>query len=281
MRLTAYILAADPAWIEASIQSYYDIVEQIVVCYDRDRLGWTGAPIAVDECIDRVRAIDVDGKVRLLGGSYYRPGSSPMENDTNQRQHALAAAGERADWVVELDTDEVMPDARYFARRLEEIPEQYHACFWPMRVMFKQVSSTRFLEVSTRFRTLCWEYPGPVACRPTVRLTHARRTRSPAWTFSVRYSLWNVLNRTSVRANASIPADKTVVHLSWARSPEEIKRKVRGWGHSLDFDTEAYVRDVWGHAETRWRSYRNFHPVEPNTWPALRPVKLTDVLASR
>ena len=42
MRLTAYILAADPAWIEASIQSYYDIVEQIVVCYDRDRLGWTG-----------------------------------------------------------------------------------------------------------------------------------------------------------------------------------------------------------------------------------------------
>ena len=43
----------------------------------------------------------MDGKVRLLGGSYYRPGSSPMENDTNQRQHALAAAGERADWVVE------------------------------------------------------------------------------------------------------------------------------------------------------------------------------------
>jgi hypothetical protein len=281
VRLTAYILAADPAWIEPSVRSYYDIVEEIVVCYDTDRLGWTGAPIAVDECIDRVRAVDVDRKVRLLGGSYYRSGSDPMENDTNQRQHALAAAGERADWVVELDTDEVMPDARYFSTRLSEIPREYHACFWPMRVMFKQVSPTRFLEVSTRFRTLCWEYPGPVACRPGVRLTHARRTSSPAWTFGVSYSLWTLLNRTSVPANARIAAEKAVVHFSWARSDEEIRRKVSGWSHSRDFDAEAYVRDVWGRAETRWRSYRNFHPVQPDTWPALRPVELANLLASR
>ena len=214
-------------------------------------------------------------------GEVYNLLFGPLTDDTNQRQHALAAAGERADWVVELDTDEVMPDAGYFATRLSDIPAEYHACFWPMRVMFKQVSPTRFLEVSTRFRTLCWEYPGPVACRPGVRLTHARRTSSLAWTFGVSYSLWNLLNRTSVRANARIAAQKTVVHLSWARSDEEIRRKVRGWGHSRDFDTEAYVRDVWGHAETRWRSYRNFHPVEPDTWPALRPVELASLLDSR
>jgi hypothetical protein len=277
VRLTAYILAADPAWIESSVRSYYHIVEEIVVSYDRDRLGWTGAPIPVDECIDRVRSVDVDRKVRLLGGSYYRSGSSPMENDTNQRQQALAAAGERADWVVELDTDEVMPDALYFSKRLSAIPAEYHACFWPMRVMFKQVSPTRFLEVSTRFRTLYCEYPGPVACRPDVRLTHARRTTSPAWTFGVAYGLSTWLSRPNAPVNARIDAAKTVVHLSWARSDEEIRRKVSGWSHSRDFDTEAYVRDVWGQAETRWRSYRNFHPVQPTTWPALRLVELTSL----
>jgi hypothetical protein len=218
--------------------------------------------------------VDVDRKVRLLGGSYYRPGSTPMENDTNQRQHALAAAGERADWVVELDTDEVMPDAKGFVQRLAGIPVEYGACFWPMRVMFKQLDATRFLEVATRFRRPFAEYPGPIACRPNVRLTLARRTDARLWVVGMRDGLWDRLSRRQPEANDYIGSRDAVLHFSWARSEDEIRRKLRSWSHSHDFDTDAYLTNVWLGSETRWRSYRDLHPIWPKVWPALRVVDL-------
>ena len=51
MHLTAYVLAADPAWVGISVLSYYDLVEEMVISYDENGKGWTGAPIPVDECI--------------------------------------------------------------------------------------------------------------------------------------------------------------------------------------------------------------------------------------
>ena len=59
MKLAAYILAADPAWIDWSVPSYYDLVDRIIVSYDGDGLGWTGAPLQIEECLNRLRAIDV------------------------------------------------------------------------------------------------------------------------------------------------------------------------------------------------------------------------------
>ena len=59
METNAYILAADPAWIEASVRSYYDRVERIVVSYDEDGLGWTGVPLDIEQCLRRLRAMDV------------------------------------------------------------------------------------------------------------------------------------------------------------------------------------------------------------------------------
>jgi hypothetical protein len=127
MVINAYVLVAEPSWIEASISSYYAIVDTIVVSYDRSGRGWTGAPIAVDECLDRLRAIDSARKMRFCPGEYARPGHTPMENDTYQRQQALEAAGAGADWVLAIDTDEVLPDAARFARRLRDMPAGFAA----------------------------------------------------------------------------------------------------------------------------------------------------------
>ena len=281
MRVNAYLLAADPTWIEPSVRSYYGVVEKIFVSYDRDKIGWTGAPIAADECIERIRAIDVDRKVRLVEGSFFRKDSSPMENDTAQRQHALTEAGKDADWVVELDTDEVMPDAPYFVDRLREVPPDREACMWPMRVMFKQLSATSFLEVSTRGRTPYSEYPGPVACRPGVKLIAARRSSGPQWRHGIRYGWWDYLVRPTIRPDALIEPGKAVLHFSWARNDDEIRRKLSSWSHARDFDREAYLNDVWRASESRWRSLRNFHPVQPALWPALRIVDLPPALCAR
>src|SRR5438045_2429212 len=106
MNLKAYILAADPAWIEASVLSYYDVIEELVVSYDRRRLGWTGVVIPVAECLERLQAIDHDKKMRFCPGDYAQLDHAPMENETFQRQCAVDEASSGADWVVQFDTDE-------------------------------------------------------------------------------------------------------------------------------------------------------------------------------
>lgn len=279
-RLNAYVLAADPTWIESSLRSYYAVVDRIVVCFDRDRLGWTGLPIDADECIDRVRALDRDGKVELLEGSYYRPSSTPMENDTNQRRHALAAAAPGADWVLELDTDEVLPDARYLVEKLADVPLECDACMWPMRVLYKQVGPTEFLEVATKMRTPYSEYPGPIACRPRAEMVDARRVSGRSFTFGIRYGLWDWISRPAVRPDAWLDRGNAVLHFSWARTEPSIRRKLSSWSHARDFDGERYLSEVWGPAEQAWRSYRDFHPIYAGLWPALRRSQIAPELCA-
>jgi hypothetical protein len=275
MAINAYVLAAEPSWIEASIRSYYAIVDTIVVSYDRSGRGWTGAPIPIAECLDRLRSVDVDRKMRFCPGDYARPGHPPLVNDTYQRQCAHEEASRGADWVIAIDTDEVLPDAREFARRLrEEVPGQYMAVEWPMRTFFRQSRMGFFLEVCTFLRRQLSEYPGPVASRPGVTHTTARQIQEkPIWRYDVRWASYDPLGR-QFQVQGIIRKHEAIWHLSWARSVEDIELKLRSWGHNPDFDTRRYLDRVWRPAPRRWPWMHHFHPIWPRHWPALRPVRL-------
>jgi hypothetical protein len=279
--INAYVLAAEPSWIEASITSYYAIVDTIFVSYDRSGRGWTGTPIPVAECLDRLRAVDIDQKMRFCPGDYARPGHSPIENDTFQRQCALEEASRGAEWVLSLDTDEVLPDAARFRRRLrEEVPAAFVAVEWPMRTFFRRSDSGVFLEVCTFFRRQLSEYPGPVASRPGVVLRCARHVeRGPCWRYEIRAKGYDPLERRVYRAHGIIPKSEAILHFSWARSDEDMQSKLSSWSHNRDFDTRCYFEQVWKPALRRWPFMTNFHPVWPRLWPALRPVHLTRELS--
>ena len=47
MRVTAYVLIADPNFLAASLGSYYRWVDRIVLSYDRTATSWTGTPLPV------------------------------------------------------------------------------------------------------------------------------------------------------------------------------------------------------------------------------------------
>ena len=260
--MKAYVLAADPTWIQASVRSYYDVVEEIVVSYDRAARGWTGAPIPVQACLDRLESIDRDKKMRFHAGDFARLNCTPMENDTFQRQWALDEAGKHTDWVLEIDTDEVVPDAPQLARRLtSEVPAEYRAVEWPMRPFFQRTAAGNYLEVCTPRRRQLSEFPGCIAARPGGQLIEARRTR------------WR---ERRAPANARLSREEAILHFSWVRGEDELRVKLRSWSHSQDLDTEAYLRDVWRAAPEKWRGMRAFHPVWPALWPALRESSLPD-----
>jgi hypothetical protein len=278
LRIKAYILAADPAWIEASVFSYYDIVEDIVVSFDENFMGWTGAPIAVEECLQRLRAIDRDGKMRYCPGPYFRPGFSPMQNDTHQRQCALEQAGNDADWVLQFDTDEVLPHPDALLTVLNYADQQnVSAVEWPIRVLFRRLPGGNYLEVCANNRLDRFEYPGPIAVKPTVRLSDARRTLGPFLRPMVTGDISSLQISRAATENEQraelLSGLDAIIHNSWARPAESIRSKIASWGHNDGWKSWFFYYIQWLPAPYLWRFMGDFHPFARGLWPALKPCE--------
>lgn len=278
MRINAYILAADPAWIEASVLSYYDTVDKIVVSYDETKTSWNGTPIAVDECLTRLRAIDRNNKMCYSPGQYARRGPTPMENDTYQRQCALDEAGQDADWVLQIDTDEVLPNSQELLQMLHYADTQgIPAVEWPMRVLFHTLANGQFLEVCAANGADRFEYPGPVAVRPGAKLKDARRAEGAFLrpvvagdnqSLQVNHPVGSEESRVVLENAAS-----AVLHRSWARSPESVRSKVASWSHNEGLRSQIFYHLRWRPAPYLWRVTRDFHPFARGLWPALKPCQ--------
>jgi hypothetical protein len=247
MKINAYILAADPAWIEASVLSYYDIVERIVVSYDADGRGWTGVPIDVEQCLRRLRAIDRDGKLDYRPGHFSRGEyfNTPMENDTHQRQVALDQAGEGADWVLQLDTDEVLGSAEAFVDALAHAKRLGRpALNYPSIYLYCHLSGRWFLEWCQRGWRRSAGYPGPLAVHPKIRPFFARRVEAGHYHVDLCKHGSESRVPNGIVVDQVISASHAVWHLSTVRSEGEIRRKYETWSHAKDRD--------WNPEVERW-----------------------------
>ena len=249
MRLTAYVLAADPAYLAESLRAYYPRVERIVVSYDETSTSWTGTPLPVEECLALVRSVDTDGKCVLAPGGFARLDHGPFENETFQRQVALDQASEGADWVLQLDTDEVMASPARFLGALRAADEAGAGGLeYPSRWLYAHVGPGRFLEASTRFGRSTASFPGSLAVRAGTTLRQARQADVPLYRVDVRP--WNTDPHHPADAvvHQVVPLREAVVHYSWVRSDDQMRRKF-GWSGHADRYSEPAVYRKWA-----WRS---------------------------
>lgn len=253
MRVNAYVLVADPSFLRESIRSYYDHVDRIVLSFDVDSTSWTGTPLPVEECLAIIDELDVQGKCVRVPGHYARLDQEPLDNDTFQRQEALDAASDGADWVLQFDTDEVMADPESFFHSLDRADATGAAgLYYPSRWLYARAGDDRYLEASTRFWRPIASYPGPLAVRAHTRLTHARQADVPRYRVDLRP--WNTdpSHHHEVVVHEVVPASSAVIHYSWVRDDETIRRKF-GWsGHTADYTRPEVYR--------RWAS-RQRHPI--------------------
>ncbi|HWL78352.1 hypothetical protein [Microbacterium sp.] len=253
MRVSAYILVGDPNHLRESVSSYYDHVDRIVLSYDETRTSWTGTPLPVDECLATIRELDRDGKCVDVPGRFARLDENPLDNDTFQRQNALDAASDGADWVIQLDTDEVMLDpAQFFASLRRADATGMSAMDYPARWLYAQVAPGRYLEASTRFWRPSASFPGPLAVRAGTRLRHARQTDTLLYRVDMRP--WNTdpHHPRDAPVHEMIPPERAVLHYSWVRDHETIRRKF-GWsGHAAHYSLPIVYQ--------RWAS-RQRHPL--------------------
>ncbi|WP_415296791.1 hypothetical protein [Cellulosimicrobium sp. SJTW-1] len=245
MRRTAYVLVADPSYLASSLRSYYAHVDRIVLSYDEDATSWTGTPLPVDECLAVVDALDVDGKCVRAPGTYARPGEAPLESETVQRQAALDQASDGADWVLQLDTDEVMLSPASFLGSLARAEAAgASGLHYPSRWLYSRVAPGRYLEASSRFGRPAASYPGPLAVRAGTALTHARQTDAPLYRVDLRP--WNTdpSHRHDEVVHEVVQPDDAVLHFSWVRTPATMRQKF-GWsGHTTHYSRPG-VYESW------------------------------------
>lgn len=265
MRLNAYVLAADPAFLTASLRAYYPTVDRIVVSFDQDHRSWSGRPLPVAECLAAVRALDVDGKCTLAPGAYSRPDEPPLDSETIQRQKALDLASDGADWVLQLDTDEVIPHLAPFLGAIDRADAAgARALHYPSRWLYTRVGEGRYLETSTRWGRSVSHYPGPLAVAAGTTLTHCRQAEdAPHYRIDVRP--WNTDRnhpRDAIVHEVVAPRD-AVLHFSWVRSAETMRDKFAWSGHADQFTVPAVYR--------RW-AWRSRHPRLTAAMSLVRPA---------
>ena len=278
MKLHAYVLASDPGKLEASVLSYYDLVSRIVVSYDEEGRGWTGAPTPyAAECLRRLKAIDRDRKMVFSAGRYARVDHSPLDNDTYQRQAALDEASEGADGVVQIDTDEVIGSPKTFAECIAEaVRGGYTAMNYPATWLYSHAAGPWYLCRCLRGWRRLTDFPAPVVVRAGVKLTHCRQPGYGERFFHVDVSRKpnHLAWPPNVPVTRLIRREEGLFHFSWVRPRAWLEAKLASWSHSAGRDWSGDIRR-WDRAcKHPWLTCVESQFVKSSlyNWP-LAPVK--------
>jgi hypothetical protein len=253
MKYAAYICLGDPAWIEASVQSYYPYVSKIIATYDRDGLSWTGPKIDINVCIERLKAIDVEKKVEFVADKFSIPSNygNPILNDTMQRQVGVDLASQYGDWVLQLDTDEIIANWKVFVAQLKFAnANEFDAVYFPSIYVYQLISRTIALESCRRWGVRQAGYPGPLCVRAGTELYLSRRSRGRTLHVRCQGAFDTVIEHDAVVSDTRVAEGDCVVHITRGRTPEYMKKKFETWGHSKD---RSYALDL-----KYWKIVRRF-----------------------
>ncbi len=245
LRLGAYVLLADLAFLEQSIRSYYDHVADIVAIYDERAVSWNGRPLPIERCLAVVERLDTHRKVRYVPGNFHHARRAPLELETTERNAGIAAFGSRVDWVLQIDTDEVLGDPARFVASIEHAQAAgCDALEYPARWLYGHVGGDRYLERCRRTWGISAGFPGPVAVRAGTALRLARQCDVRTWRVDFRARNTDPAHPRGTPVDERIRSDEGIWHFSWVRSEAEMRAKAVISGHSDEFD--------WGAEIDRW-----------------------------
>jgi hypothetical protein len=191
--------------------------------------------------------------MRFIAGDFYWPDKTGGESDTAQRQFSLDAASEGADWVLQLDTDEVVANPTTFMSCLTMTQEtQNGALHFPLRWLFCHVRDDLYLESCGRLWQIAATYPGPVVVKAGSKLHHCRQTMEPHFRVDFKKRNTDPAHAANARIDRVIEPSEGIWHFSLVRSEEFLLRKAEWSTHAKDFS--------WSPIVKQWQWSRR-HPI--------------------
>ena len=110
MKLCFYtLLAYDYKLSYASILSYYNIADEIILAVDSARLSWSGKPFEFDEKAvnNFILRIDKNKKIKLVQQPFYNPALDVTDNETNERNQ-ISKLFPADSTIIAINSDEVL-----------------------------------------------------------------------------------------------------------------------------------------------------------------------------
>jgi hypothetical protein len=224
-------VAYDWELLAYSLPAIYKHVNAICLSVDVDCKSWSGNNFEIDwKGLNKlVEEIDADGKIMILRESFYNINRSPIANECFQRERMATVLG-KADWIVQIDTDEIFINVEDFFECLRK----HTGTKRPMNIhgmWINLIKQTRAGYIYSVLKTppLATNYP------------------------SYEYGRTN--------SNFNVYTNSFLVHITWARPVEEIRQKLANWGHSNELKSEGFLKIWEALDDTNWMYIKNFHPM--------------------
>lgn len=241
------LVSYDYIYIKDSLPRIYPYADTISLAIDKDRKTWSGESFEIeDSFFDWIKEFDKDNKIRIYEDSFYVPTLSTIECDTRERNMLAQFMGEGG-WHLQIDSDEYFLNFEKFVdylRTLDISKETQVFARWI--TMYKKIGNDYFFINTNEVFPVASNKPSYICARMS-------------------------------KSDNNIYTDFKALHQSWARSDEEIKLKIRNWGHNTDFDVEAYYL-FWKAINRQTYKYaRSFHPLDSWLWPSLEYFEVQSI----
>lgn len=252
-----FCVAYDWNLLKTSVPKVYNAADTICLSIDKNRKSWAGKSYEFDNSafFGWIRSIDADHKIQVYEDDFAIPGLSTIENDTRQRNLMADFLGEDG-WHIQVDSDEYLLDFEGFVKYLLKINPEPQFSDKPVNVcvnvipLIKQIACEGYVFV--KFENKFIENQ-PMA------------TNRPVYESAKRNGHFNIIS------------PYFLVHETWARSEEDLWKKINNWGHSNDFNLKSYFK-LWQAIDRyNYIFIKNFHPTHAEAWPALEFCEGKDI----
>jgi hypothetical protein len=240
MKVNVGILVSyDYEFLKNSIPTVYEHADTITLAIDEGLRTWTGGTFTIDPSLFTwIEAYDTQKKIKIYRDNFYVPELDPTQNDTRERNMLAQQMGEG--WTVQLDADEYFIDFKGFVDFLKNSPQVQKK---PTQVSALWITMFKKLDDGI----LYIKRPDP---------------------FQIATNLPDYKKCRNTRQYKVI-APFLVLHQSWARTEEELEKKLRNWGHTTDFNVDDYIAFWKGLGKTNYHTAKDFHPLTGKWWNKL------------
>jgi hypothetical protein len=244
------LVSYDYELLRNSLPPIYEYADKIVLAVDIDGKTWAGNPLSIpDSFWQWIKDFDVRHKIEIYKDSFCVEGLSTMQCEIRERNMLAKYMGEGG-WHVQVDSDEYFVDFKDFVKFLHYLDEH------------KKHINTVFIEwlylyKKTEKGYLCIKgNGGQVPCATT--------------------RPYYILARINKNAK-SVHYPQRIIHDSWARTEQDLWKKLTNWGHNTDFNIEGYFNYWKVIDESNYMFARNIHPLLPHYWKELEYVEAKDI----
>ena len=245
MKLSFYTpIAYDYKYAFASIISYYEIADEIILAIDQNRISWSKQKYEFDEKAfnDRINEIDKDKKIKIIAGNFHGY-LKPMDNDTGERNF-VSVACKPGNYIVGIDSDEILLNANAFKNWMDisnpraDIKCKLFTVYKSFKDVLLNIQPDEMTVIGTPLAG-CY-----IKCRNT--------------------------------KNIVINCPLEILHFSWARNETELLQKLTNWGHSGDFNVKKYYQ-IWQSVNlNNYRIMKSLHPLGMKlNWTGLSLMNLS------